>query len=187
MLAVCFVLGMTLLSRQAAGPPRAAPAFVSTHGGRHLPPLFQNRKDRLTRRSPSPLRKAPAQLLLGGVANPESENLCVRRAYGQNLFSLHTAVSKLDSCPLCVCVVRSVSQSCRLFVPRQAPLSMGFSRQEYWSELPFPSPGGLLQIGIKPASLSSPSLAGGFFTIAPSAVSELHPVLSALCFSFCLV
>ena len=35
----------------------------------------------------------------------------------------------------------------------QAPLSMGFSRQEYWSELPFPSPGDLPDPGIKPGSL----------------------------------
>ena len=46
----------------------------------------------------------------------------------------------------------------------QAPLSMGFSRQEYWSELPFPTPGDLLNPGIKPESLVSPELAGGLFT-----------------------
>ena len=45
----------------------------------------------------------------------------------------------------------------------QAPLSMGFPRQEYWSGLPFPSPGDLLDPGIKPSSLTSPALAGGFF------------------------
>ena len=46
----------------------------------------------------------------------------------------------------------------------QAPLSMEFSRQEYWSGLPFPSPGHLPNPGIKPVSLMSPALAGGFFT-----------------------
>ena len=49
-------------------------------------------------------------------------------------------------------------------VARQAPLSMGFSRQEYWSGLPFPPPGDLPEPGIKPASPKSPALAGGFFT-----------------------
>ena len=49
-------------------------------------------------------------------------------------------------------------------VARQAPLSMGFSRQEYWSGLPFPSPGDLPDPGIKPVSLASPVLAGRFFT-----------------------
>ena len=46
----------------------------------------------------------------------------------------------------------------------QAPLSMGFSRQEYWSGLPCPPPGDLPHPGIEPASLMSPALAGGFFT-----------------------
>ena len=46
----------------------------------------------------------------------------------------------------------------------QAPLSMGFSKQEYWSGLSFPPPGDLLDPGIKPASSA---LAHGFFTTAP--------------------
>ena len=46
----------------------------------------------------------------------------------------------------------------------QGPLSMGFSSQEYWSELPFLSVRGLPDPGIKPVSLSSPVLAGRFFT-----------------------
>ena len=49
-------------------------------------------------------------------------------------------------------------------VAHQAPLSMGFSRQEYWSGLQFPPPGDLPNTGIKPASLMSPALAGRFFT-----------------------
>ena len=49
-------------------------------------------------------------------------------------------------------------------VARQAPLSMGFSRQEYCSGLPCPPPGDLPNPGIEPASLMSPALAGGFFT-----------------------
>ena len=46
----------------------------------------------------------------------------------------------------------------------QAPLSMGSPRQEYPSELPFPTPGDLPNPGIEPVSLASPALAGGFFT-----------------------
>ena len=49
----------------------------------------------------------------------------------------------------------------------EAPLSMGFSRQEHWSGLPFPLPGDLSDSGIKPGSPASPSLAGGFFATAP--------------------
>ena len=48
-------------------------------------------------------------------------------------------------------------------VARQAPLSMGFSRQEYWSGLPLPPPGDLPHPGNEPASLGSPALAGRFF------------------------
>ena len=47
---------------------------------------------------------------------------------------------------------------------RQGLLSMGFSRQEYWSGLPHPPPGDLPNPGIEPASLASPALAGRFFT-----------------------
>ena len=46
----------------------------------------------------------------------------------------------------------------------QSPLSIGFSRQEFWSELPFPSPGDLPDPGIEPRS---PILATGFFTTEP--------------------
>ena len=49
----------------------------------------------------------------------------------------------------------------------KTPLSMEFSRQEYWHGLPFPSLGDLPDPGIKPTSLASPALAGRFFTTAP--------------------
>ena len=49
-------------------------------------------------------------------------------------------------------------------VALQAPLSMGFSRQEYWNGLPCPPPGDLPDPGIKPVSLKSPASAGRFFT-----------------------
>ena len=67
-----------------------------------------------------------------------------------------------------LCCAQSLSRV-RLFatpqtVAHQAPLSMGFSRQEYWSRLPFPPPGDLPSSGIKPTSLVSPALAGGVFT-----------------------
>ena len=49
-------------------------------------------------------------------------------------------------------------------VAHQARLSMEFSRQEYWSGLPFSTPGDLANHRIEPASLESPALAGRFFT-----------------------
>ena len=59
------------------------------------------------------------------------------------------------------------AQSCLILgdpIDCQAPLSMGFPRLEYWSGLPFLSPGDLSNPGIKPVS---PALAGGFFTTEP--------------------
>ena len=49
----------------------------------------------------------------------------------------------------------------------QAPLSLGFSRQEYWSGLPFPAPGDLPNPGTEPVSPVSPALAGQVFTTEP--------------------
>ena len=57
-------------------------------------------------------------------------------------------------------------------VARQTPVSMEFSKQEYWSGLPFPSPEDLPDPGIKPESLKSPALADRFFTT--SATWEAH-------------
>ena len=59
----------------------------------------------------------------------------------------------------------------------QSPLSMEFSRQEYWSGLPFPPPGDLPDPGTEPMSLVSPALAGGFFTT----VSPGKPVCVCVC------
>ena len=49
-------------------------------------------------------------------------------------------------------------------VAHQAPQSVGFSRQEYWSGLPYPPPGDLPYPGIKLTSFGSPASAGGLFT-----------------------
>ena len=73
---------------------------------------------------------------------------------------------------VCVCVCVCTPLRVQLFVTpwiaaRQAPLSMGCSRQEYWSGLPFPPPGYLSDPGIEPASPESPTLAGRFFTTEP--------------------
>ena len=57
-------------------------------------------------------------------------------------------------------------------VALQAPLSMWFPRQEYWCGLPLPPPGDLPNPGIKPMSVESPALAGGFST--PSTTWEAH-------------
>ena len=56
-----------------------------------------------------------------------------------------------------------------------APLSVGFSRQEYWSGWPCPPPGTLAHPGIKPASLMSPALAGGSLPLEPPEKPQTSP------------
>ena len=74
--------------------------------------------------------------------------------------------------------VKSLSRV-RLFatpwtVAYQAPLSMGFSRQEYWSGLPFPSPGDLPDPGIEPRS---PTLQADTLTSEPPGKPLIHGIL----------
>ena len=57
-------------------------------------------------------------------------------------------------------------------------LSVEFSRQEYWSGLPFPSLWGLLNPGIEP---TSPALAGGFFTTKPTGKPHTLPTINLSC------
>ena len=70
-----------------------------------------------------------------------------------------------------VCVISHV----QLFLTCQAPLSMEFSRQEYWSGLSFPTPGDLPDPGIEPTSVAFPALAGRFFTTASVGKPRLVP------------
>ena len=104
---------------------------------------------------PGTLAWIPLQnrLLLGGVRYPSScsslanvQELCAWRAQ-----SLKHAWLFCDSMN-CTCPV---------------PLSMGFSRQEYWSGLPFPPPGDLPDPGIESTCPVSPTLVGGFFSTEP--------------------
>ena len=66
---------------------------------------------------------------------------------------------------------QGLDQSCLTVIPwtvvHQASLSMGFSRQEYWSGLLFPTPGDLPDPEIEPTSLAPPAFTGRFFTTEP--------------------
>ena len=67
-------------------------------------------------------------------------------------------------------------------VVHQAPLSMEFSRQEYWSGLPCPPPGDLPCPGIEPGSVMPPASAGGFLTTSTTWEAHVsHSVLSTCC------
>ena len=66
-----------------------------------------------------------------------------------------------------VCSVMSYSFTTPWTGDHQAPLSMEFFRQEYWSGLPFSSPKDLPNPGIEPTSLASPTLAGNSWPVEP--------------------
>ena len=68
-------------------------------------------------------------------------------------------------------------------VTHQAPLSMGFPRQEYWSGLPFPPPGDLPDPGRAAVSPVSLALAGGFFTTKPFGKPLLFLMHNNTCFN----
>ena len=87
---------------------------------------------------------------------------CSRGRLGESVFLGTVSQDKQGS--VCESLGRVQLFATPWAVAHQAPLSMGFSRQGYWSGLPCPPPGDLPDPGIKPASLTSSGLAGGIFT-----------------------
>ena len=95
---------------------------------------------------------------------------------------------------LCVCMLSHVWLFATSWTPAcQAPLSMKFSRQEYWSRLPLPIPGDRPDPGIKPVSLASPAVAGRFFSISATWEDQgsldgyvcMHAKSLQLCLTLC--
>ena len=91
--------------------------------------------------------------------------------------------------PICACILSHFSRVC-LFVTLwtityQAPLFVGFSRQEYWSGLLCPPPGDPLDPEIKPRSPVSPALGGGFFTTSTTWEAQI-PYICMFMYNICL-
>ena len=84
-------------------------------------------------------------------------------------------------CCVYVCILSHFShiQLCATLwtIACQAPLSIRFSRQEYWSGLPCPPPGDLPDQGMEPRSLMFPALAGRFFTTCPTWEAQISLLL----------
>ena len=130
------------------------PDFHRWHVGMDSKVLSQNRTDtssllELFERTFCKVENALQSVLLTSVAEEGNFNL-------------------IYTCFVC-CVVLNCFSCVQFFaaprtVGHQAPLSMGFSRKEYWSGLPRPPPEDLPNPGIKPTSFMSPALVGGFFT-----------------------
>ena len=89
--------------------------------------------------------------------------LSIHRTILQLKYSIYKSYLKTH-CVYVLCCFSCIQLFATLCaVAHQTPLSMGFSRQEYWSALPCPSPGDLPDPGIKLMFLISPALTGGFF------------------------
>ena len=91
---------------------------------------------------------------------------CISEGRRLNLFNSPSLYIKLCVCVcVCVCVCAQSRYHVRVFVTpwtvaHQAPLPVEFSRQEYWSGLPFHFPGDLPHLGVEPTSLVSVSCTG---------------------------
>ena len=97
------------------------------------------------------------------LENPRGGGACWAAVYG--VAESWTRLKRLSSLAWVLSHFSCVQLFATLWtVAHQAPLSMGFSRQEYWNRLSFPSPGDLTNPGIEPESLRSPALASRFFT-----------------------
>ena len=118
---------------------------------------------------PQPPGRGPHDLFSpgGGVAIIWSPQTTVS---APTLTHAHLSSSLLPHVCVLSCLSRVQLFAIPCTVARQAPLSVGFSRQEYWSGLPCPPPGDLPE----PMSLMSPALAGGFFTTSATWEALLH-------------
>ena len=97
-----------------------------------------------------------------------------------------TPASRLLLCVCELCLFRHIWFFAMLWTrTRQAPLTMGFSRQEYWSGLWCPPPGGFPDPGTEPASLKSPALAGRFSATPATWKAYLAAKTLQLCLTPC--
>ena len=151
-----------LWNSKACAPQLLKPACYSSHESQTLSPCATTieactprartqQQEATTVRSPCTAMKSTPPLTSSG-----------EKAHAQQQ---RPSTAKIQSINVHANLVQSCSSLCDPWtVAHQAPLSMGFSRQKYWSGLPFPSPGDLPDPGTELASLMSPALAGRFFT-----------------------
>ena len=106
--------------------------------------LAHQQESKLNKEAKASFLEAKQNLFLNG--------LLLSTFPGLTLSHIRTSVAELRVLPETVCVCAQWFSHVSLFVAWQAPLSVGFSRQGYWSGLPFPTARDLLNLGIEPAS-----------------------------------
>ena len=106
--------------------------------------LAHQQESKLNKEAKASFLEAKQNLFLNG--------LLLSTFPGLTLSHIRTSVAELRVLPENVCVCAQWFSHVSLFVAWQAPLSVGFSRQGYWSGLPFPTARDLLNLGSEPAS-----------------------------------
>ena len=106
--------------------------------------LAHQQESKLNKEAKASFLEAKQNLFLNG--------LLLSTFPGLTLSHIRTSVAEIRVLPETVCVCAQWFSHVSLFVAWQAPLSVGFSRQGYWSGLPFPTARDLLNLGIEPAS-----------------------------------
>ena len=152
------------------GPPRPPPSPFPPSTGKRCSDSYPQR----SRLCPSSSHKRNR----AGCTLPHS---VLSFTHDVGVLGVYSSVLMRSEHPsLCGCSVVGDSET-PWTVARQAPLSMGFSRQEYWSGLPLNPPWALPNPGIEPTSLASPALACGSFTTSTTGEA---PSLRGRMFSF---
>ena len=176
-----FQLGKLTVLKPSSWVGYLSPVFLQVPSHPLLPPPLHYLK------LVNPHRKASEDISLGSKFCKDFSfwNSWYKFKKSYILISSLSHKFKASLCAFC----RSVMSNC-LWTPwtvaHQALLSMGFSRQEYWSELPCPPPGDLPDPGIKPTSLKSPTSAGRFFTASATSEAPKCPVFAVI-FEECLL
>ena len=114
--------------------------------------------------------QSPTPTSLSGPANPSKSNSSLENPPTRpRLMSSRTTALRSETSDMCDQLLSDIWLFVALWTePYQSPLSMDFSRREYWSGLPFPTPGDLRDSGIEPTFFASPVLVGRFFsTVLP--------------------
>ena len=173
--------------RGAAPPAHQDISTLTTQPSPHCLRLWPHTLS--SRRGGTPRPRSPCSLLSLHLLQPPTHPPAQLRAHGVQhgprpgtaltsaalTASLLLAVSCSSKHTRACSVASIVSDSATPWTAaRQAPPSVGFSRQEYWSGLPCPCPGDLLDPGTEPMSLMSPALAGRFFTTGATWEAQ-HP------------
>ena len=134
-------------------------------GGNDNPLLYSCLED--------PLERGAWQTAVHGAAKDMDTNAATKHITSRVCTHTHTHTHTSNLCMHAKSLQLCLTLCDLMDFSPPGSLSMGFSRQEYWSGLPFPPPGDLPNAGIEPTSLMSSALAGRFFITSATWEAQL--------------